>query len=200
MANRNRSASTGDESLSGEERSVRERDRRLGLFVVEVARATHEGRLPISQTEIRRALKRNFRLDLAPSAIHLLSSTLKHEFRNKVWIKVEGHQVTLFSEDETLVDSRAVRSLLLARNHLNDDGSITVEEWKDLCDSELNLSSEACDELFLDIVECGYSNGENRKGVLELNVRAIGEDEFYLQQAAKANLRKSVARTRPARQ
>ena len=199
MGKRNRPTNEGDEALSNQERIGRERDRRLGLFIVEVARATHEGRLPISQTEIRRALKRNFRLDLAPSPAHLLSNILRHEFRNKIWLKVDGHQVTLFSEDETLVDSRAIRALLLARDRRNDDGFIAIPAWKELCLSELNLTGETCDEFLSDFVKSRYVEEPDSKGVLKLDVRAIGEDEFYLTQAAKAGIKKSVARTRPAR-
>ena len=199
MGKRNRSVNEGDEALSNQERIGRERDRRLGLFIVEVARATHEGRLPISQTEIRRALKRNFRLDLPPATAHLLSNILRHDFRNKVWLKVDGHQVTLFSEEETLVDSRAIRALLLARDHRNDDGFIAIPAWKELCLSELNLTNETCDEFVSDFVKSRYIEEPDSKGFLKLDVRAIGEDEFYLTQAAKAGIKKSVARTKPAR-
>lgn len=192
-------SSASDASLSGNEKAGRERDRRLGSFVVEVARATHEGRLPISQTEIRRALKKNFRIDLAPASSTELANILKREFRNKVWIRVDGHKVTLYSEDETLVDSRAVTALLMAREELNDDGLIALSEWKTLCDERLKLSEEACDEFLNDFIKCGYVEGPDKRGFLKLNVRAMGEDNFYLAQVAKAGLKKSIARTKPAR-
>ena len=187
------------DGTSGAEKSIRERDRRLGLFVVEVARATHEGRLPINQTEIRRALKKNFRLDLAPATSTALTNILKHEFRNKIWIRVDGQKVTLFSEDETLVDSRAIRALYLGRENLNEEGQIALAEWKSACKAELKLSDDTCSEFLNDFVKCRYAEGPDKRGFLKLDVRAIGEDDFYLSQAAKAGLKKSVARTRPAK-
>ncbi len=199
MGKPKRSVREGDVAISNQELVGRERDRRLGVFIVEVARATHEGRLPVSQTEILRALKRNFRLDLVPSGGHALTNILRHKFRNKIWLHVDKQQVTLFSEDETLVDSRAIRALLLAREHRNDDGLIAMLDWKERCLSDLNLSSEICDEFVDDFVKSRYVEGPDSKGFLKLDVRAIGEDEFYLRQAAKAGIKKSIARTRPAR-
>lgn len=189
----------GHEPTGGTEKAHRERDRRLGLFVVEVARATHEGRLPVSQADIRRSLKKNFRLDLPPATSTSLTTILKHEYRNKIWLKVDGQKVTLFSEDETLVDSRAIRALYLAREELNDDGRIAAAEWKDLCSSELNLSDEMCDEFLGDFIKCRYVDGPDKRGFLKIDVRAIGEDDFYLAAAVKAGLKKSTARTKPSK-
>ncbi|MBK9214618.1 MAG: hypothetical protein IPM59_03325 [Chloracidobacterium sp.] len=199
MSRSKRPDSRPDEPTSGTEKAYRERDRRLGLFIVEVARATHEGRLPVNQTDIRRSLKKNFRLDLPPATSTSLTNILKHEYRNKIWLKVDGQKVTLFSEDETLVDSRAIRALYLAREELNDDGHIALTEWKELCASELNLSDETCEEFLNDFIKCRYIDGPDKRGFLKVDVRAIGEDEFYLAAAAKAGLKKSIARTKPAR-
>jgi hypothetical protein len=76
---------------------------------------------------------------------------------------------------------------------------VEVTDWKKLCLSELNLSGETCDECVVDIVRARYAEEPDSKGFLKLDVRAIGEDEFYLTQAAKAGIKKSVARNRSAK-
>jgi hypothetical protein len=124
---------------------------------------------------------------------------LKREYRNKIWLKVDGQKVTLFSEDETLVDSRAIRALYLARQELNEDGLIAISDWKALCASQLNLSDETCDEFLSDFIKCRYVDGPDKQGFLRIDVRAIGEDDFYLAPAARARLKKSIARTKPAK-
>jgi hypothetical protein len=182
-----------------DDKARRERDRRLGLFVMEVARATHEGRLPVSQTDIKRALKKNFRLDLPNSTCGQLAKILKNQYRNKTWLKVDGHKVTLYSEEETLVDSRAIRALFIARDELNDDGNIAIVNWKAMCSDKLNLSDEMCDEFITDFVRCRYVRPPDDRGLIEVDVRAIGEDDFYLSTAVKAGLKKSTARTTHAK-
>jgi hypothetical protein len=61
------------------------------------------------------------------------------------------------------------------------------------------LTNETCDEFVSDFVKSRYVEEPDSKGFLKLDVRAIGEDEFYLTQAAKAGIKKSVPSTRLAR-
>lgn len=181
---------------SGREKALEENDRRLGLYIVEVARATLEGRLPINQKGVLRALKANHRLNLPPEKSTAITKILKQEFRNKIWLNVSGHEVTLFSEDETLVDARAVRALFLARDFLNEDGAFILADWVSACENTINLAEDTCTEFLEDYIACNYANRPDNKGRVKLDIRAIGEDSFYLNQAAKAGLRKSIARTK----
>jgi hypothetical protein len=181
-------------------RSANERERRLGLFIVEVVRATYEGRVPITQVELRKALKKNWRLDLPGSTSTNLCNILKRPFRNKTWLIVDGHKVTLFSEDETLADFRAAKAVLLGRDNINEDFLIDIGAWRTLCKSKHKLSCNVFDEFLDDIIRCRYVVRTDAPGIVEFDPRAIGEDEFYLTQAAKAGIKKSTARTKQAKQ
>lgn len=181
------------------EKAKAEQQRRLGLLILEVVRATVDGLLPINQRDIHRLLKKNHRLDLAPSQSSKLVSILREEFNGKIWLRTDGHHpLYLFSEETTLVEARAIKALFLAKELIDGDEQISIEEWITLCEKKLNCSSTDCEAYLADFVICGYVVGDLNKvsKTVKLDVRAIGEDDFYLQPAAKAGLKKRVPRTK----
>lgn len=185
---------------TGENAKV-ELKRRSGLFIVEVARATLDGLLPINQIGIRKSLKANHRLDLAPSQSTHIVSILIEEYFGKKWLRTEGHRVYLNSEETTLVDAAAIRALFLAKELVDGDDQLSSDEWIATCEKKLNCSTTDCETYLSDFVSCGYVHEDPKKEnkTLRLDLRAIGEDDFYLQQAAKAGLKKRVPRTKRPR-
>lgn len=174
-----------------------ERKRRLGLYVVEVARATHKGDLPITQGEIRLLLRKKYNIEVTAAASSEFVETLRKEYNHKVWLRTSGHKVNLFSEDETLVESRAIKALFLATSLIDNDECVPLHQWFAVCQEKLDCSQDDCESYLADYIVCKYAVAARKKEkeIMKLDMRAFREDDFYLRQARKAGMKKRVGRT-----
>lgn len=176
--------------------SFTERRRRFGLFIVEVARATHTGKLPIKQPDIRKIFKSRHKIDLKEFASSEIVNALAKPYNNKIWLRKNGHEVYLHSEENTLVDARAIKSLFLAKSIKDGDDRFGVDIWIEACDKKLSCTPSDCETYLSDYAKCGYlmETSNEETSYRQLDIRAMGEDDFYLRQAAKAGMKKRISR------
>jgi hypothetical protein len=174
-----------------------EKLRKMGLVLVEVVRATNEGTSPTSQQEISKALRTRWRVKIASSTLSIYVKEL--EEGTNPWLRTDGHKVSLISEDRTLMDSKAIEALLLARRIMNGNDRFSVRAWVQKCDQEVQLSEESCTSFLEEYDRCGYVSSEGGAGMRKLNLRAINEDMFYLRRAKGAGLKKRPPRITLAR-
>src|SRR5262245_9478809 len=116
------------------------------------------------------------------------------------WLMTDGQDVSLSSEDHILMDSRAVKALLLAVEMLDTNDQFSIDTWMQHCHRKYHLTKDQCDGFLDDCVVCRYISVAEADKVAELNTRAVNEDMFFLEQMQKANLKKRprrvVVRTR----
>lgn len=174
--------------------------RKMGLVVVEVARATNDGDAPVTQRQIRERVNLNWSVGLAPAT---LSGYVKQlgVWEARKWLKTDGQMVSLADEDRTLRDSRAIKALFLARRWMDRNERFSVRAWLRRCWKEFQLTDNTCRPFLQDYKQCGYlieSDDPDRDPDLEqLNPRVINEDRFYLNPAGDANLRKRTSWRNP---
>lgn len=174
------------------------REKKLGVFIVEVTRATHGGELPVKQTSIRKAVKKNHGINIPPASSTEIVDILTAPYKQRTWLSSEGHSVALFSEDETLVGAQATGVLFLAYSLKNTDGEVDLDKWMELCESTLSCKTERCHELLEDLETCKYVTMRSEKAPksFQIDPRAIKEDLFYLREAERADIRRQKPRSK----
>ena len=105
----------------------------------------------------------------------------------------DGRQgLRLFSEEETIADSSAIKALILANEIMDNDDWVGHEAWMKECRSRFGHSGEVLEGFMREYLRCGYvveeSNKENRR--FRINPRRINGDSFYLLPAREANLKR----------
>jgi hypothetical protein len=172
--------------MASRSKPKRTKEEKLGLIVVEVIRATNEGRSPTKQKEISKAVARK--------GESIPGSTLSGyigELEGKGILQTDGHNVTLASELTTLTDSLAIDVLLIAYEGRDENGCFTADAWTQIC-TKLKITKNRSTALLDEFKICGYLLTEKTdpNSFEELNVRAINEDLFYLKPARRAKLKK----------
>jgi hypothetical protein len=173
----------------GEKRKDK-KQRKKALVIVEVARATSDGRAPITRKDILEELLNRWKTKISRAALTKYVDELENGKRP--WLKTDGHSVSLDSEDRILIDSIAIEALFAAQKLANDDDKFEVKLWLNECGQQLHLTEETCVNFLEDYKKCGYISVSNPE--VEINRRAINEDLFYLTQAQKARLKKRPPR------
>jgi hypothetical protein len=168
---------------------------KLGLFLVELVKVTNDGELPINQTELRKRLKVNHRISIPPATSTEYVKILENDLA-RVWIKTDGHNVSLFSEEETLSNSIAIEALFIANALVDSEDCINIEEWISKCEANLQCPPETCRGFIEDFFSCKYaiSRFTKKAEMIHLDVRAFNEDNFYLKQARNANIKRRLSR------
>lgn len=170
-----------------------EKQRKLGLVVIEVARASNEGRIPITQKNLRELIKRRYDIDIAPPTLSTYIRELEGtEVGNKQWLRTDGHKIYLANPDATLTDSSVIKALHLA-HQLRDDSSIliNINAWTRQCTKQLpHLDSDLCQSFLSVYHRCGYllKPPTANSNAVELDLVAYNQHMFFLKEAVTANL------------
>src|ERR1700733_9054666 len=107
--------------------------KKMALLVLEVARATNEGRIPTSRKDLRETLKRVHRIDLAPATLTGYMTALERDDLGRKLLKTDGWDVCLAHEKRTLTDSLAVKALFIAHQLKDDNDQLSVKTWSASC-------------------------------------------------------------------
>lgn len=171
------------------------REKKLAWFIIEVARATSEGRAPVTQKEIRKAIHHNRGEKIPPATSSECVKTLEGDAMGKVWLRTEGHSVFLATEETTLIDSTAIEALHIAYKLKDANDHVPLRAWAQACQQKLRgVTADRCQEFLADYTRCLYCHEANNPEYFVLDIRAYNEDLFYLNEAGLAKLKKRVSR------
>ena len=174
-------------------RKTRKRTKKHGYFLIEVVRAIHDGEQEILQNEVCSALSQRYKLSISDSTASRIAAELRDGSLGRRWLMPRaGHGLRLFSEEETIANSSAIKALFVAKELIEDDDWVDHGGWKDACIARFDCASEALDEFVREFVSCGYVTEEANHDIrrFRLNPRRINRDSFYLLAAREANLRR----------
>jgi hypothetical protein len=178
-------------------RAAKKRDRWIGLFLVELVRATHNGELPVTRQDLISLIGKKYRVSVKADVGYQLIRELlaKGADRSRVWLRTEGHDIYLFSEDETITNSDAIDALFIA-NELPIDASDCVDygRWMAASMAASGYTPEMCERFVAEYMICGYAveiiERDSGEKCLVLNPRNFNRDAFYLRSAREAGLRR----------
>lgn len=180
-----------------------EKQRKLGLYLLQVVKATNDGApLPITQDDVRKLLKKNHRVNIPNSTSSVYVSLLTDDkLFGRIWLRQDGHNISLFSEEETLADSQAIEALFVAHSLIDGNDRVAIPDWVDKCVKRLKITPEDCNGFLQEFITCSYASfsDDDPGSVIELDVRAFSEDGFYLRLARYAKLTKRVSRRKKAK-
>lgn len=193
MPKRKRPENTRVRRVQTREKKGRDLERRHALYIVEVARATHEGRLPVNQTDIMRELRSRCRVSLAPSQSSSIVRALRDSYKGRQWLKKNvGQDLVLASEDTVLVDAQAIEALKIAQGLVDADDQCSSDKWRQACLEQ--IQSSRFEKVVEDLIKCGYVSRTGLGDGIRVEIRVIGEEDFYLREVRKARLRKRTSR------
>jgi hypothetical protein len=179
----------------GGKKTLIPRERKLAWFIIEVARATSEGKAPLTQKDIRKAIQHNKGENIPPATSSEFVKTLESDAMGKVWLRTEGHSVFLAAEETTLIDSAAIEALHIAYKLKDANDHVPFEAWAQACQQQLRgATAERCREFLSEYMRCLYCTEVNNPELFLLDIRAYNEDSFYLNEAAQAKMKKRLSR------
>ena len=165
----------------------KEKARKKACVLVEIVRATNDATGPVSQRELLRLVRKNWRLKLAPATL----SGYISEFSEDGVLTVEGHKVVLTDPEKILMDSRAIAALLIARRLIDDHDQFPIKPWVQECQQRIGIAENDLQNFLEGYKLCGYIvTIDHTLEMCEVNVRAINQHLFYLRQAQNSGLRK----------
>jgi len=166
-----------------------DKKRKLALVIIEVARATNNG-ISLNQQGLKAEIRKQWRENIPNPTLSGYVAQLEggSEYQRQ-WLRTDGHRVLLFVEDTTLMDSNAAKGLLLAQSMIDGNDCCGIDRWIDGCKEKHQFPAEDCRLYLQYFEECGYLH-KREEGVVQLNMRSINQDMFYIRHLQKAGLRK----------